>query len=108
MGGSIQDNELVSAKTVCPALNCWFETGTYKGESSRKAAQHFSLIYTWDICEINPRISRHMLLSLVGPDRYLTKTLRLMKKVDRGGINMRKIPPFAGWALPRIVLESIL
>ena len=47
------DNELAACKAVCPTLTTWVETGTYKGESSRRASAHFPQIYTF---EVNPQL----------------------------------------------------
>ena len=49
MGGALLDNEFVSCKGVCPSLNTWVESGTYKGESSRRAAAHFQHIFTFEV-----------------------------------------------------------
>jgi hypothetical protein len=49
MGGSLTDDELSPFATDESRLDVFFETGTYKGVSTRTAAKYFKDVYTFEI-----------------------------------------------------------
>jgi hypothetical protein len=60
-GGSLNEQEIKDAKAEVPTMEIFVETGTYMGDTSRRASRFFKEVYSFEISEKLYEYSKSMI-----------------------------------------------